>query len=148
VPQTDLYAVIAIHIGILLLTLCAAACDFRAYLRAKSGMTDARVIRGESSMNAIYTVYGASIASCLFLIEAATAIEGNKVKLSLLVTLYLLHIYFSSIHGSETLYSSRSKAKSPQIKAPNNALNCRSLRSLDVQKLRFWPPVSLIVRQI
>ncbi|RMH82575.1 hypothetical protein EA796_19710 [Pseudomonas sp. AOB-7] len=28
---------------------------------------------------------------------------------------------------------------------PNNALNCRSLRSLDVQKLRFWPPVSLIV---
>ena len=29
----------------------------------------------------------------------------------------------------------------------NNALNYRSLRSLDVQKLRFWPPVSLIVRQ-
>lgn len=29
--------------------------------------------------------------------------------------------------------------------AYNNALNCRSLRSLDVQKLRFWPPVSLIV---
>ena len=31
--------------------------------------------------------------------------------------------------------------------AHNNALNCRSLRSLDVQKLRFWPPVSLIVRR-
>lgn len=28
---------------------------------------------------------------------------------------------------------------------PNNALNYRSLRSLDVQKLYFWPPVSLIV---
>lgn len=27
----------------------------------------------------------------------------------------------------------------------NNALNCRSLRSLDVQKLRFWLPVSIIV---
>jgi hypothetical protein len=32
------------------------------------------------------------------------------------------------------------------VLGPNNALNCRSLRSLDVQKLRFWPPVSLIVR--
>ena len=29
----------------------------------------------------------------------------------------------------------------------NNALNCRSLRSLDSQKLRFCLPVSLIVRQ-
>jgi len=29
---------------------------------------------------------------------------------------------------------------------PNNALNCRSLRSLDSQKLRFCLPVSLIVR--
>ena len=28
---------------------------------------------------------------------------------------------------------------------PNNALNCRSLRSLDSQKLRFCLPVSLIV---
>ncbi len=34
-----------------------------------------------------------------------------------------------------------------KVQAANNALNCRSLRSLDVQKLRFWPPVSLIVRR-
>jgi len=30
-------------------------------------------------------------------------------------------------------------------RAPNNALNCRSLRSLDSQKLRFCLLVSLIV---
>jgi len=33
-----------------------------------------------------------------------------------------------------------------KVQAANNSLNCRSLRSLDVQKLRFCPPVSLIVR--
>lgn len=78
----------------LLLTLSAVACDFRAYLRARSGMTDARVIRGENSMSAIYTVYGASIASCLFLIEAATAVEGNKVTLIASDFIFITYLFF------------------------------------------------------
>ncbi|RRW40377.1 hypothetical protein EGJ52_21550 [Pseudomonas luteola] len=36
----------------------------------------------------------------------------------------------------------------PQHGEPDNALNYRSLRSLDVQKMRFWPPISLIIRSL
>ncbi|QAY88617.1 hypothetical protein CUN63_00960 [Pseudomonas sp. ACM7] len=38
------------------------------------------------------------------------------------------------------------KSCCPSWAFPNNALNCRSLRSLGSQKLHFWMPVSLFVR--
>lgn len=95
-PQTDLNAVIAIHIGVFLLAFIAIASDFRAFIRAKKGMVQARVIRGESSMSALYTVYGASLATCLFLIEAATAAEGNRVILIASDFAIITYLFFFS----------------------------------------------------
>ena len=43
------------------------------------------------------------------------------------------------------LQSIRLRVLPQHLGGPNNALNCRSLRSLDSQKLRFCLPVSLIV---
>lgn len=95
-PETDLYAIIAIHIGILVLTLFAIIDDFKARLRSKSGMGNARVTRGERSMHAIYTVYGATIASCLFLIEATSSVKGNKVVLIAFDFLAVTYLFFFS----------------------------------------------------
>jgi hypothetical protein len=60
------------------------------------GGTTATVTRAEKSMNALYTVYGAGMASLLVLTNAATGIEGNRVALIVVDFLCLTYLFFFS----------------------------------------------------
>lgn len=57
-------------------------------------MANPEVIRGEKSMNSLYTIYGASLASLLVLIDNAACIDGNKVILITFDFLCITYIFF------------------------------------------------------
>lgn len=56
----------------------------------------AEVVRGDKSMATLYTVYGATIASLLVLINNAPGVEGNKVILIVLNFMCVTYAFFFS----------------------------------------------------
>lgn len=99
-PQTDLYTVGFVQLALTLFALFAAVKD--AQIRVLERSAEAKVVmklvvkRGGESMTALYTVYGAAIASCLMLIDNAVGLEGHKVALIALDVLCITYIFFFS----------------------------------------------------
>lgn len=95
-PHTDLYAVGFVQLALMIFALFAAAKDARIRVREHLAEAKAVVKRGDASMTAVYTVYGAAIASCLVLIDNAVGLEGHKVALIALDFLCITYIFFFS----------------------------------------------------
>ena len=53
-------------------------------------------VRSDKSMTALYTVYGATVASLLVLINNASGIDGNKVALIVLNFICVTYVFFFS----------------------------------------------------
>lgn len=70
--------------------------DVQIRKKEQSAEATAEVVRGEKSMAALYTVYGATIASCLVLIDNASGLEGHKVVLIVLDFLCVTYVFFFS----------------------------------------------------
>ena len=87
---------VVLQIAIIVFTLLAAYKDSSIRKREHAGGLSAEVNRGEKSMTAIYTMYGATIASCLVLIDNAVGIEGHKVILIVIDFLSVTYVYFLS----------------------------------------------------
>lgn len=94
--ETDPYALAFLVVLLVTLTIVAVAKDVGAWRRSNSGGTSAsaEVVRGQTSMNAIYTVYGASIASCLVLVNNAEAFIGNKVAIIVVLFACVTYLFF------------------------------------------------------
>lgn len=95
-PHTDLYTVGFVQLALIFFALFAAVKDARIRVLERSAEVKAVVKRGDASMTAVYTVYGAAIASCLVLIDNAVGFEGHKVALIALDFLCITYIFFFS----------------------------------------------------
>lgn len=93
---TDPYVVCVLQTVILFLAVYAAFRDVRIRALERTATATAEVNRGDISMAAIYTVYGATIASCLVLIDKASGLEGNKVALIALDFICITYLFFFS----------------------------------------------------
>lgn len=93
---TDPYVMCALQTVILFFAVYAAFRDVYIRTLERSATLSLEVNRGDKSMAAIFTVYGAAIASCLVLIDKATGIEGNKVVLIVLDFVCLTYPFFFS----------------------------------------------------
>jgi ABC-type siderophore export system fused ATPase/permease subunit len=81
---------------LLVFTLVAALRDARLRRLDHVAEATATVTRSEKSMSALYSVYGASVASLLVLINNALGVEGNKVILIIVGFLCLTYLFFLS----------------------------------------------------
>ena len=70
--------------------------DLQIRKREQGAEATPEVIRGEKSMAALYTVYGATIASALVLIDKASGLDGHKVALIVLDFLSVTYVFFFS----------------------------------------------------
>lgn len=93
---TDQYVMYVLQTVLLFSTVYAAFRDVRIRALERSAAATAVVDRGDKSMAAIYTVYGATIASCLVLIDKATGLEGNRVVLIALDFVCITYLFFFS----------------------------------------------------
>jgi tellurite resistance protein TehA-like permease len=93
---TDPPVICAIESALILFTLYAALRDAKIRRAERGAEVVAEAVRGEKSMTALYTVYGAAIASFLVLIDNANGIEGNKVALIVLNFLCITYMFFFS----------------------------------------------------
>lgn len=67
----DPMVMLVVQISILLFTIYAAIRDLKTRNGEKNAGAVPEVTRGDGSMAGLYTAYGATIASCLVLIDAA-----------------------------------------------------------------------------
>jgi len=93
---SDLPVIFAIETVLILFTLYAVYCDARIRKNEKRSGLTAEVVRGEKSMAALYTVYGATTASLLVLINNASGLDGNKVMLIVLNFMCITYTFFFS----------------------------------------------------
>lgn len=93
---SDPYIIALVQLILIAFVTYVAIRDYRARRDEKNGGFTAEVVRGEPSMNALYTAYGAAIASILVLIDNATHVEGHKVGLIILDFACVTYLYLSS----------------------------------------------------
>ena len=94
--NTDIPAVLVVQSLLLLFFLVALVRDTRIRKAEKSASVGAEVTRGDKSMNALYTAYGASVASSLVLVTNAEGLEGHKVLLIVVPFFCLTYLFFFS----------------------------------------------------
>ena len=94
--QTDIYAIILLETTLVSFTVYAVFIDASSRVREKTAEISATITRGEQSMSALYTVYGATLAACLMLINNATGVEGHKVALIGVDYLCITYLFFFS----------------------------------------------------
>lgn len=94
--QTDICVIALVQVFLLVLAAYAAFRDARTRKLNLTAEAVAEVTRGDKSMNAVYTVYGAAIASCLVLIDNAPGLEGHKVALIVIDFLCVTYVFFFS----------------------------------------------------
>ena len=87
---------ILVQLAITGFALYAVFRDTQIRKRERDSGVIAELIRSESSMAALYTMYGATIASCLVLIDNASGLDGHKVALILFDFLCATYVYFFS----------------------------------------------------
>ena len=93
---TDITVICSIEAALVLFALYAVFRDSRIRKNEKGSGFPAEVVRGDKSMAALYTVYGATIASLLVLINNASGVEGNKVILIVLNFMCVTYSFFFS----------------------------------------------------
>ena len=94
--ESDPFVLILIHFLLLALTVFAIFQDIRIRLAESRGAASLEAVRGDKSMSAIFTVYGAAMASFLVLTSEASGIEGNRVIFILLAFSCLTYLFFLS----------------------------------------------------
>ena len=94
--NTDIYVILVLEVSVILFTFLVAYKDHDIRKREKEGGLSAEVTRGEQSMGSLYTVYGATLASFLVLVDNAVGVEGHKVILIVLNFLCTTYLYFFS----------------------------------------------------
>lgn len=95
-PETDVYVMCVIQILLIIFAVFSIHCDKSLRKQESNASFSAEVERGEKSMTAIYTVYGATIASCLVLINEASAFDGNKVLVIVIDFSCITYLFFFS----------------------------------------------------
>jgi len=94
--DTDPYMMLLVQMAIILFTIFAIFRDYQIRKREQGAEATAEVARGEKSMAALYTLYGATIASCLVLINIASGLDGHKVILIVLDFLCATYVFYFS----------------------------------------------------
>ena len=91
---TDTYVILILQVAIVLFTIVAIFKNSNIKKQEKASEVSAEVVRGKNSMTALYTMYGATIASCLVIIDNASGIEGHKVILIVIDFLCATYVYY------------------------------------------------------
>jgi hypothetical protein len=94
--STDPYIMLFVQMAIVLFAILAVFRDYQIRKKEQNAEATAEAIRGEKSMATLYTVYGATIASCLVLIDIASGLDGHKVALIVLDFLCVTYVFFFS----------------------------------------------------
>lgn len=102
--NTDSFMMILTQISIFMFVFIATFKDLKIKGKRQLSEVKDEVIRGDKSMSALYTVYGATIASCLVLIDKALGLEGHKVILIVFDFLCVTYIFFFSSWFRNSLF--------------------------------------------
>jgi hypothetical protein len=102
--NSDVPVVLVVETLLLLFTLFVIVRDVRIRALEKTAEVSVDVTRGDKSMNALYTAYGASVASSLVLIANAEGLDGHKVVLIVLPFLCLTYLFYLSIWFRNSIF--------------------------------------------
>jgi hypothetical protein len=94
--NSDILVVAIIEAALVVFAVYAYLRDARIRRLKRTAEAVAEVTRDDKSMNALYTVYGASIVSSLVLITNAAGIEGHKVILIVIPFVCLTYLFYFS----------------------------------------------------
>ena len=102
--NSDIPVVFVVETLLLLFTLFAIVRDVRIRVLERTAEVSVDVTRGDKSMNALYTAYGASVASSLALITNADGLDGHKVILIALPFLCLTYLFYLSVWFRNSIF--------------------------------------------
>jgi len=94
--KTDLLVIGTLQISLIVFTFFIIVGDFRYKKASKTAESSADVIRADKSMANLLTVYGAVIASFIYLIDTVSCLEGHRVLFILLNFLFITYLFFFS----------------------------------------------------
>ncbi|MFA6499726.1 MAG: hypothetical protein WCV64_10405 [Desulfurivibrionaceae bacterium] len=94
--NTDICVILILEISVAIFVLWAAYKDHSIRKSEQAEGISPEITRGETSMGALYTVYGATIASFLVLIDKTLGIEGHKVILIIINFFCATYLFFFS----------------------------------------------------
>lgn len=96
VLNSDIVVFTIVQATLLLFAFFAVYQDLRICRLDRNAEAVAEVKRGDKSMNALYTVYAATIASYLVLIDNAVGFDGHKVALITIAFICVTYVFFFS----------------------------------------------------
>lgn len=90
----DIPALILIEASIAIIVMFSVYKDYDNNRKARRLGVSCEVVRGPTSMSALFTVYASAMASLLILVNEVSAIDGNKVPLIIFNFLFLTYEFF------------------------------------------------------
>ena len=93
---TDLCIMLLIQTSVVAFALYSAFKDAEIRKLERTAEAVPTVIRSDIAMKALYTVYGAAIASSLVLIDNASGLDGHKVLLIIIDFICINYVFFFS----------------------------------------------------
>jgi hypothetical protein len=94
--QTDCVALAVIEVMLLGLLFISLAMDAWIRVKDRSSSAQATVVRGETSMNSLYVMYGIATVVYSLLIQVAPNLDGYRVSLIALNYISLTYLFFFS----------------------------------------------------
>lgn len=94
--NSDVFVVAVVETVLVLFAAYAAIRDSQIRRYDRTAEATGEVTRGDKSMNALYTAYGAAIASSLVLISNASGLDGHKVILIVIPVVCLTYLFYLS----------------------------------------------------
>lgn len=109
---TDSYVVIVLEVALILFSLYVVYRDRQASILDQGAEVQAEVTRGDKSMAALHTVYGAAIASTLVLLNNTEVLAGNRVILVVInFSAFTYLFYFSSWFRNSVFFPIRGRVR-------------------------------------
>lgn len=94
--NTDIPVVAIVETAIVFFAAYAAIRDAQVRRHDRRAEATAEVTRSEKSMNALYTAYGAAIASSLVLVSNTSGLNGHKVILIVIPVVCFTYLFYFS----------------------------------------------------
>lgn len=103
--NSDIVMIFIVQAVLLLFAFYAVYQDLRIRKLNRKAPLLAETRRGDKSMNALYTVYAATIVSNLVLIDNAVGFDGHKVVLITIAFICLTYAFFFSTWFRNVVFS-------------------------------------------
>lgn len=102
--NSDILMIALVETLLVVFAIYAAVCDYRLRRIDRLAELTGNVTRGDKSMNALHTVYAATIASVLVLVDNSVGLEGHKVILIAVAFSCATYLFYLSVWFRNTVF--------------------------------------------